>query len=283
MGIRGLKQWLRHQFPLCTAPSASGTYDVIVFDLNALIHAQRAAHSCHETLTAALFRSIIDILSVHCRPNIKYAMSASSQREGNAPTLTIIFCLDGPPPSAKLPEQRARRTPGAPGAFDVTVGSVFMTQLSHRLSTWAATDLPQVLAASFPPTSARETSAGAIPQLRVVVSGSQTEGEGETKAVDMVAALWRLTSASPGTGPGTMATRRRQSRERGDGSKGESRLDTIFVPTVAASAQARAAVPVVYRSIIKIIAGRPQQPRGLPCDSKRHQRDAGRRSCCGQV
>ncbi|KAI0558228.1 5'-3' exoribonuclease [Gracilaria domingensis] len=95
MGILGFQKWFLGTFPevvrVQQGPRFGEVYDHVAFDINQILHQVLRRATNRQTLAAAIFRELDQILK-NC-----------------VPRKSIFFAFDGPAPVAKLTTQRRRR------------------------------------------------------------------------------------------------------------------------------------------------------------------------------
>eukprot|EP01062_Namystynia_karyoxenos_P063198 TRINITY_DN56015_c0_g1_i1.p1 TRINITY_DN56015_c0_g1~~TRINITY_DN56015_c0_g1_i1.p1 ORF type:complete len:646 (+),score=182.71 TRINITY_DN56015_c0_g1_i1:88-1938(+) len=162
MGVQGLRRRIEDRCPQACETvdpaGASGQFDHVYVDLNALLHRLAGAGSAEGTLSA-LVAELDAILLRLCRPLRSCAVLA-----------------DGPAPLAKLRLQRARRRqralntpPGEWGTLHLTPGSAFMAKVTAVARWWCL-----------------ERGARELEGVALTVSGADAPGEGEAKAFELI-------------------------------------------------------------------------------------------------
>lgn len=167
MGIKekGFAEWVMSQFPdsvRVLAPTDAAAFSHVLIDMNPLIHTNLRTAKDEKQCIKRLFADLDKLLRL------------------TQPQQLVYLAVDGAPPLAKMKEQIRRRRSRAPSkekrkldSSQITPGCAFMMRLTTYLQYYAARYL-----ASF------KNRTG---QLRFIVDGADTQGEGETKIMAYLA------------------------------------------------------------------------------------------------
>ena len=157
VGEQKFVDWLDEEFPGVVQPlpdNPTSHFETVCIDINPLLHKCISVASTEAEAIKALF----NILDKYLRVTVPHG--------------TVLLAVDGSPPVAKFKEQiRRRRTISAStrdklDPAQITPGCAFMVRVTQYLHYYAARYL---------------ANKRHDPYLRFIVSGAETNGEGEAK------------------------------------------------------------------------------------------------------